>query len=64
MGFFGLHAMTAGTYVGEGLQGADGGPGKTAFLKDGLLKGFILMGRDEAGIYTSLIEEQVPSWTG
>lgn len=61
VGFFGLHAMTAGTYVGEVYEERDEGSVKRLFVDDGLLKGFILVGRDErAGIYTSLIRERVP----
>ena len=64
VGFFGLHAMTAGTYYGE----ADGGSCyeeqdehrlKRLFMRDGRLTGFILIGETErAGIYTSLIRER------
>ena len=61
VGFFGLHAMTAGTYVGEVYEERDEGSVKRLFVDDGLLKGFILVGRDErAGIYTLLIRERVP----
>ena len=66
IGFFGLHAMTAGSYFGE----ADGGELyeeksegklKRLFSRDGLLTGFILIGEtDRAGIYTSLIREKTP----
>lgn len=66
VGFFGLHAMTAGTYYGE----ADGGSCyeeqdehrlKRLFMRDGRLTGFILIGETErAGIYTSLIRERTP----
>lgn len=66
IGFFGLHAMTAGSYFGE----ADGGEMyeektentlKRMFTRDGLLTGYILIGNtDRAGIYTSLIREKTP----
>ena len=66
VGFFGLHAMTAGTYYGE----ADGGTCyeekdenklKRLFTRDGYLTGFILIGETErAGIYTSMIREKTP----
>ena len=66
IGFFGQHAMTAGSYFGE----ADGGEMyeersegrlKRLFRKDGLLTGFILIGDiGRAGIYTSLIREKTP----
>lgn len=61
IGFFGLHAMTAGSYEGEMYEERCVGSIKRLFTKDGLLKGFILIGCDErAGIYTSLIRDKVP----
>ena len=61
IGFFGLHAMTAGTYDGEMYEEKGEGKIKRLFTKDGMLKGFILIGTDErAGIYTSLIREKTP----
>lgn len=66
IGFFGLHAMTAGSYFGEAEGGnmfEERGDGtlKRFFTKDGLLTGFILIGNVErAGIYTSLIRERTP----
>lgn len=61
IGFFGLHAMTAGTYEGEMYEEKEEGVLKRLFTKDGLLKGFILIGKTErAGIYTSLIRERTP----
>lgn len=61
IGFFGLHAMTAGTYEGEMYEEKTDRSIKRLFTKDGLLKGFILVGCDErAGIYTSLIRERTP----
>ena len=61
IGFFGLHAMTAGTYDGELYEEKDEKSIKRLFIKDGALKGYILIGRDErAGIYTSLIREKTP----
>ena len=61
IGFFGLHIMTAGTYVGEAFEETDDEGSKTFFIKDGCLKGFILIGKTErAGLYTSLIREQIP----
>ena len=66
IGFFGLHAMTAGTYYGE-EQGGRLYEEKTdkklkrLYTKDGFLTGFILIGETErAGIYTALIREKVP----
>lgn len=66
IGFFGLHAMTAGTYYGESDGGEmfeerSEGKLKRLFTKDGLLTGFILVGgMERAGIYTSLIREKTP----
>lgn len=61
IGFFGLHAMTAGTYEGEMYEEKDENSLKRLFVRDGLLKGFILIGKTErVGIYTSLIREKTP----
>ncbi len=61
IGFFGLHIMTAGTYEGEYTEVRDGTTMKRFFVKDGYLKGFILIGATErAGIYTSLIRNRIP----
>ena len=61
IGFFGLHVMTAGTYTGDVYEETDEDGSKTFFVKDGLLKGFILIGKTErAGLYTSLIREKIP----
>ena len=66
IGFFGLHAITAGTYFGvdkggEMYEEKGNGTLKRLFTKDGVLTGFILIGQVErAGIYTSLIREKVP----
>ena len=61
IGFFGLHAMTAGTYEGELYEEKTEHSIKRLYTKDDLLKGFILIGCDErAGIYTSLIREKTP----
>ena len=66
IGFFGLHAMTAGSYYGADLGGElyeekGNGTLKRLFTRDGLLTGFILIGQVErAGIYTSLIREKTP----
>ena len=61
IGFFGLHIMTAGTYEGEMYEEKTDSTLKRLFTKDGLLKGFILIGKTErAGIYTSLIRERTP----
>lgn len=61
IGFFGFHAMTAGTYEGEMYEEKTEHSLKRLFTKDDLLKGFILLGCDErAGIYTSMIREKTP----
>ena len=61
IGFFGLHAMTAGAYDGEVYEEKTDHSLKRLFTKDDLLKGFILIGCDErAGIYTSMIREKTP----
>lgn len=59
IGFFGLHAMTAGSYEGDLYEVKTDHSMKRLFTKDDTLKGFILIGCDErAGIYTSLIREK------
>jgi len=61
IGFFGMHAMTAGSYEGEVYEEKTGSSVKRLYTKDGLLKGFMLVGCDErAGIYTSMIRERTP----
>jgi NAD(P)H-nitrite reductase large subunit len=63
MGVFDLHYITAGSYDGEEIIVPTEGKYsyKKLVVKDGLLKGYILIGDIErAGIYTSLIREQTP----
>ena len=61
IGFFGFHAMTAGTYEGDLYEDKTEDSIKRLFTKDDLLKGFIIIGKEErAGIYTSLIREKTP----
>ncbi len=61
IGFFGFHIMTAGAYDGERIEERTENGIKRFFVKDGLLKGFILLGETErAGIYTALIREKTP----
>ncbi len=61
IGFFGLHIITAGSYDGEAYVSTDGKEQyKKLVVKDGELKGFILMGDvKRAGIYTSLIKQHI-----
>ena len=61
IGFFGLHVMTAGTYEGETYEEIRDNGCKKLYTKDGLLKGFILIGdTTRAGLYTSLIRNRTP----
>ena len=61
IGFFGLHMMTAGSYDGEKITRDTESSVRRFFVKDGTLRGFILIGETErAGIYTYLIRERIP----
>ena len=61
IGFFGLHIITAGSYVGDECVESSEKTYKKFVTKDNLLKGYILIGDVErAGIYTSLIREKTP----
>ena len=61
IGFFGLHAMTAGAYDGELYEERTVHTLKRLYTRDDRLRGFLLIGCNErAGIYTSLIREQIP----
>lgn len=62
MGMLGLHIITAGVYDGEVYKEQNCEGYKKLFVKDGKLKGYILIGDviKRAGIYTSLIREQTP----
>lgn len=61
IGFFGLHALTAGSYDGELYEEKAEDSIKRLFVKDGYLIGFILIGNtDKVGIYTSLIRGRTP----
>ncbi|MBR7021726.1 MAG: NAD(P)/FAD-dependent oxidoreductase [Lachnospiraceae bacterium] len=61
IGFFGLHAMTAGAYEGECYEETTPESIKRLYVKDDLLKGFLLIGcHERAGIYTSLIRNRTP----
>lgn len=61
IGLFGCHVMSAGSYEGERRAvGTDAGL-KEFYIKDNLLKGFIIVDdTDRAGIYTSLIRNKIP----
>ena len=60
-GFFGLHLVTAGSYDGMAYVEKSENAYKKLVVKDGLLKGFIIIGDvTRSGIYTSLIRNQTP----
>lgn len=61
IGFFGMHIITAGSFIGEELLDKTvSGCYKKLFVTNDTLKGYILIGNiDKAGIYTSLIRESV-----
>ncbi len=59
IGFFGLHIITAGNYIGDTYTAGDGAIYKKLFYSHNRLNGYILVGDvEKAGIYTSLIREQ------
>ncbi len=61
IGFFGLHALTAGSSEGEMYEIRTDGGLKRLFVRDGLLTGFILIGDTAgAGVYTAMIREKTP----
>ena len=61
MGVLGLHMVTCGVYEGQSVISDADGKYKRLFVKDGVLKGYIMLGDVErAGIYTSLIREEIP----
>lgn len=61
IGFFGLHMMTAGSPAQVAYSETGDKVYKKLYVSDGLLKGFILIGKVErAGIYTALIRQQTP----
>lgn len=60
IGFFGLHMITAGSSEGNCVEVSDEKNYKKIYFSNGLMKGYILIGEvSRAGIYTSLIREQV-----
>ena len=64
MGLFGLHMITAGVMEGESHIRRENGSYKRLCTRDDRLMGYILVGDVErAGIYTSLIRDQVPLHT-
>ena len=61
VGFFGLHALSAGSGNGALYEESDEAHLKRLFTKDNRLTGFMLIGdTTRAGIYTSLIREKTP----
>lgn len=61
IGFFGLHVITAGSYVGDAYTESKEKSYKKLFYSDNRLNGYILIGNvEKAGIYTSLIRERTP----
>jgi NAD(P)H-nitrite reductase large subunit len=61
IGFFGYHMITAGSMEGEIFTEIKGNNYKKLIFGDDKLKGFILIGDiDRAGIYTSLIRDEIP----
>ena len=64
VGFFGLHIITAGSYDGDAFITSKGGTYKKLVTKDGVLKGYILIGEvARAGIYTAMIRNETPLHT-
>ncbi len=62
IGFFGLHAMSAGSYDGELYEEHSKNFIKRLYVKDDCLCGFMLVGNctERAGILTNLIREKTP----
>jgi NAD(P)H-nitrite reductase large subunit len=61
IGFFGLHIITAGSYVGKVHAETASGNYRRLFYSSNKLNGYILIGNiEKAGIYTSLIRERTP----
>ena len=60
IGFYGLHSLTAGAYVGELYEEKTEKGIKRLFFNEDRLVGFILIGNEKgAGIYTDLIRKKV-----
>ena len=62
IGFFGLHALSAGRYDGELFEPHVGNTVKRLYFKDDRLIGFMIVGDDVqgTGIYTDLIRRKLP----
>lgn len=61
IGFFGLHIMSAGSYIGEETSVKSDNGIKKFYVKDNLLKGFIIINDTErSGIYTGMIRNKIP----
>ena len=61
IGFMGLHMITAGNYSGQVYESNNDGVYKKLFYSNNRLNGYIFIGEiEKAGIYTSLIREQMP----
>lgn len=61
VGFFGLHALTAGSFSGEMRELRTENSVKRLFVRDGTLVGFMMIGETRAaGIYTAMIREKTP----
>ena len=61
IGFFGRHVLTAGAYTGEAYTEQTADTYKVLFVKDNLLKGFILIDLPErAGVYTAMLRSRTP----
>lgn len=61
IGLFGLHVMSAGSYIGDEETVKSENGIKKFYIKDGLLKGFIIINDTaRAGIYTSMIRNKIP----
>jgi NAD(P)H-nitrite reductase large subunit len=59
-GFFGLHLVTAGSYIGTEIE-VPAPHYRKFFTQDDRLKGFIIIGETvRTGIYTALIRDQTP----
>jgi NAD(P)H-nitrite reductase large subunit len=62
-GFFGIHVVTAGSYIGKEVEGGGKENDPTYrkfFVENDMLKGYIIIGdTSRAGIYTSLIRDQI-----